>query len=116
VQLAAADLFDRGSAIRSQIRARIAANYQQLKAQAGELPWCRVLYAAGGWSAVVQVPTFRSEEDLVIALVSHAGVVAHPGYFFDFPRESFLILSLLPQERSFADGVGRLLAGVAGAA
>ena len=57
----------------------------------------------------MQVPTFRSEEELVVDLVSQAGVLAHPGYFFDFPRESFLILSLLPPEQSFADGVGRLL-------
>ena len=116
VQLAAADLFDRGRAIRAQITARITANYRQLKAQAADLPACRVLTAAGGWSAIIQVPTFRSEEDLVIDLVSHSGVVAHPGYFFDFPRESFLILSLLPQEPLFADGVGRLLTQVVGAA
>ena len=57
-----------------------------------------------------QVPTFQSRK-IVIDLVQ-AGVLAHPGYFFDFPRESFLILSLLPPERSFADGVGRLLTRV----
>ena len=32
---------------------------------------------------------------------STRGVLAHPGYFFDFPRESFLVVSLLPPERSF---------------
>jgi hypothetical protein len=36
-------------------------------------------------------------------------VLAHPGYFFDFPRESFLIVSLLTPEGPFADGVDRLL-------
>ena len=65
---------------------------------------------AGG--AIVQVPTFRSEEALVIDLVSEAGVLVHPGYFFDFRRESFLVLSLLPPEPSFAEGVGRLLTRV----
>ncbi len=112
VQLAAAELLDRGGAVRSQITARIIANYRQLREQAAEVPSCRVLHAAGGWSAIIQVPTFQSEEDLVIDLVSQAGVLTHPGYFFDFPRESFLILSLLPPERSFADGVGRLLTQV----
>ncbi len=73
------------------------------------MPACRVLHAEGGWYAVVQVPTFEPEEDLAVALVERAGVLAHPGYFFDFPRESFLILSLLPVERAFADGVGRVL-------
>jgi hypothetical protein len=112
VQLAAAELLDRGRAIRRQITERITANYRQLKVQVADVPSCRVLHAAGGWSAIIQVPTFQSEEDLVIDLVSQAGVLTHPGYFFDFPRESFLILSLLSPEPSFADGVGRLLTQV----
>ena len=37
------------------------------------------------------------------------GVLTHPGYFFDFPRESFLIVSLLPPEAAFADGLSRVL-------
>jgi hypothetical protein len=34
----------------------------------------------------------------------------HPGYFFDFSREAFLVMSLLPPESVFADGVSRVLA------
>ena len=78
------------------------------------MPACRVLHAEGGWYAVMQVPTLEPEEDLAVALVERAGVLAHPGYFFDFPRESFLILSLLPGERVFADGVDRVLRYVGG--
>ena len=33
----------------------------------------------------------------------------HPGYFFDFPRESFVVLSLLPPEQEFAAGLARVL-------
>ena len=43
-------------------------------------------------------------------LLNIDGVLAHPGYFFDFPRESFLIVSLLPPEDQFATGVERLFA------
>ena len=64
---------------------------------------------AGGWYAVLQVPTLESEEDLVVRLLTDDGVLAHPGYFFDFPRESFLVVSLLPPEAVFADGVARVL-------
>jgi aspartate/methionine/tyrosine aminotransferase len=67
------------------------------------------LHADAGWYAVVQVPTLQSEEDLVIELLARDGVLTHPGYFFDFSRESFVILSLLPEERMFASGVARLL-------
>jgi hypothetical protein len=35
-------------------------------------------------------------------------VLVHPGYFFDFPRESYLIVSLLPPEAPFAAGVERM--------
>jgi len=61
----------------------------------------------------VQVPSLESEESLAVGLLVDDGVLAHPGYFFDFPRESFLILSLLPGEQAFAEGVGRVLRHVA---
>jgi hypothetical protein len=35
--------------------------------------------------------------------------LAHPGYFFDFQRESFLVVSLLTPEGPFATGIGRML-------
>jgi alanine-synthesizing transaminase len=109
VQLAAAGLLDRGEAIRRQIAARIAANYRCLTALSASAPSCRVLKASGGWYAVVQVPTLRSEEELVLDLLTRDGVLVHPGYFFDFPSESYLIVSLLTPEEPFATGVGRML-------
>jgi alanine-synthesizing transaminase len=109
VQLAAAELLDRGGAIRRQIAARIAANHGGLQALSAAAPSCRVLRASGGWYAVVQVPTLRSEEELVLDLLTLDGVLVHPGYFYDFPRESYLIVSLLTPEGPFATGVGRML-------
>jgi aspartate/methionine/tyrosine aminotransferase len=113
VQLAAPELLERGAAVRAQIASRIVANYRQLNARAAEVPSTRVLRADGGWYAVMQVPTFRSEEDLVVDLVSTDGVLTHPGYYFDFPRESYLILSLLPPEQTFAEGVDRIFGAAA---
>jgi aspartate/methionine/tyrosine aminotransferase len=73
------------------------------------VPSCRVLPSGGGWYAIVQVPSLEPEEDLVVRLLTVDGVLAHPGYFFDFPRESFLIVSLLPPLDAFTDGVRRML-------
>jgi len=72
-------------------------------------PSVRVLPGDGGWYAVLQVPTLGSEEDLVLDLLATDEVLVHPGYFFDFPRESFLIVSLLPPPAAFARGIERLL-------
>jgi aspartate/methionine/tyrosine aminotransferase len=109
VQHAADDLLRAGGAIRRQIQSRIATNYAELGRRLKEAPACRLLSAEGGWYAVVQVPTLRSEEDLVVDLLISDRLYVHPGYFFDFPRESFLVVSLLTPESSFADGVGRML-------
>ncbi len=109
VQLAAAELLARGAAVRAQIAARVAANYRALQAAVAAAPSCRVLRSGGGWSAVLQVPSFEPEEELVLRLLDDDAVLTHPGYFFDFPRESFLIISLLPDEASFASGVCRVL-------
>jgi len=108
-QLGAAELLARGARIRAQIVRRIAANDHRLMELAAAVPSCRVLNAEGGWSAVVHVPSLQPEEDLVVALLLADGVLTHPGYFFDFPRESFLVVSLLPPESVFAEGVTRVL-------
>jgi len=108
-QAAAPELIERGATIRTQIQHRTRANYRQLVARVRDVPVCGVLRAEGGWYGVLQVPTIGTEEDLVVALVERDGVLVHPGYFFDFPRESYLIVSLLPPEPVFADGVERIL-------
>jgi hypothetical protein len=108
VQVAAAELIAHGAAIRRQIQTRIAANFLRLRDAVVADEGCRVLEAEGGWYAVVQVPTIETEEALVLALLTQEHVLVHPGYFFDFPRESYLILSLLPPEARFAEGVARV--------
>ena len=42
-------------------------------------------------------------------LLQKDGVLTHPGYFFDFPRESYLVVSLLAAEAQFAEGIDRVL-------
>jgi alanine-synthesizing transaminase len=55
------------------------------------------------------VPSLEPEEDLALRLLTSEGVLVHPGYFFDFPRESFLVVSLLPPEALFGDAIARVL-------
>jgi alanine-synthesizing transaminase len=110
VQLAAGTLLTSGAGVRQQIRARTLSNYRRLTEQVSAVPACRLLRAEGGWSAVLQVPAILPEEDLVIDLLQSEGVLAHPGYFFDFPREAFLILSLLTPPDALVEGVSRILA------
>lgn len=109
VQRAAAELLARGAAVRGQIADRVVVNYQRLQLAAAAVPSCRVLRADGGWYAVLQVPSLEPEEELAIRVLTTDGVLIHPGYFFDFPHESFLVVSLLPEPVAFDDGVARVL-------
>lgn len=108
VQAGAVDLLACAAGVRQQIQARIVTNFRALAECVEAAPACTLLTADGGWCAVVRVPTIGSEEDLAVSLVQH-GVVVHPGFFFDFPRESYVVVSLLPQESEFAEGVATVL-------
>jgi aspartate/methionine/tyrosine aminotransferase len=110
VQVAAASLIEGGAAVRAQILARTRANLAALRALVAARPDVTLLEPAGGWSAVIQVPATEPEEQMVLRLLDDRGVLVHPGYFFDFAREAFLVMSLLPEEPVFADGVARVLA------
>jgi len=114
IQAAAAELIESGAAIRAQILARVKRNLESLRAQAAAFPSIGVLPVEGGWSAVVQVPSLGSEETLVLALLEKDEVLVHPGYFFDFPREAFIVISLLVEPALFDRSLARVLPRAAG--
>lgn len=113
VQAALPALLDRGTAVREAIRQRTARNLQALVTAVAATPSITLHPPAGGWCAVLQVPSVRSEEALVLELLEQDGVLVHPGYFFDFPREAVIVLSLLPAPDVFDAGLARLLVRVA---
>jgi aspartate/methionine/tyrosine aminotransferase len=116
VQAALPALLAEGAAIRTGIRERVTRNYRALLEAAPQYPSVNVLPAEGGWYAVIQVPAMQSEESLVLQLLEHDRVLVHPGYFFDFPREAFLVMSLLPRPEVFDRAVSRVLQRVEAAA
>ena len=110
VQLALPALLRRGAATRRAILARCRANLRTLRTLARRLPAVEVPPVGGGWSAVLRYPAVIGEEELALDLLRRDGVAVHPGYFFDFPRDGVLVLSLLPEPASFRAGVVRLFA------
>ena len=71
-----------------------------------------LLPADAGWYAVVQIPAVQPEETFVVSLLERTGVLVHPGYFFDFEREAFLVLSLLPDPTTFSAAAAQLFAEI----
>lgn len=108
VQVAAPGLLNAGAQVRAQIQRRVRDNFAVLCDAASAHPSSRVLPAEAGWYAVVQVPAVRSEESLVLDLLDRTGILVHPGHFFDFEREAYLVLSLLPETGQFSAALLRL--------
>ncbi len=110
IQHAASGLLARAGAPRRRIASRVAANHTALLTQLRACPACRALDVEGGWAVPIQVPATRTEEALVLELLERDRVLVHPGYFFDFPREAFVVVSLLPDPSIFSQGIARVLA------
>ncbi len=110
VQRAAAMLLEQGAIVRGRIQARLESNRRALQRALTHAPGCSLLHLEAGWSAVVRVPAIQGEEALVLDLLAQDRVLVMPGYFYDFPREAYVVVSLLPDPDVFAAGVDRLLA------
>jgi alanine-synthesizing transaminase len=108
VQRALPEILPLGDRIRNAISSRIEMNLTELRRIAGFGRRLQMHEPEGGWTAVLRVPAIGSDEDLVVALLEETGVLIYPGYFFDFPGDGFLVLSLLPRPGEFAEGVQRL--------
>ena len=109
VQLALPDLLRAGAPVRAAIQERTARNLRAARSIAAGSPACDVLRTEGGWSAVIRVPATHGEERLVLDLLEIEHILVHPGFFFDFPREAYVVISLLPPEDVFADALARVL-------
>ena len=102
VQRALPGVLELAPRIRSAILGRIQGNLQTLRSLPG------LLEPAGGWSAVLRFSLPQSDEELALEILERTGVLVHPGYFFDFETDDFLVLSLLPEPARFAEAVRNL--------
>jgi aspartate/methionine/tyrosine aminotransferase len=113
VQLATPAFLQAGGSLARRLGERIRANLKTLDDALAQVPAVARLGVEGGWYAVLRVPQTGSDEELAIALLREAGVVVHPGHFYDFGTEGYLVVSLIPVPEVFAAGATRLAAGLA---
>ena len=109
VQLALPEFLAQRNEIQRQVKERVAANLAELDRQLAAQESVRRLDVEGGWYAVLRVPAMLSDEDLAIALLDEQSVVVHPGHFYDFPGEGYLVVSLITPKEAFAEGMRRVI-------
>jgi aspartate/methionine/tyrosine aminotransferase len=109
VQWAAASLLVQRKGIQQQLIERISANLLELDRKLDSQSACTRLRVEGGWYAILRVPVTQSDEDLAVKLLEGHGVLVHPGHFYDFPSDGYVVLSLIGSTAEFREGTSRLL-------
>ncbi len=109
VQGAVRVLLEQRKSIQRQLMARVRTNLAELDRQLAGQKACERLRVDGGWYVVLRVPVTRSDEELAIELVREKAVVVHPGHFYDFPGDGYLVLSLITPAEEFKEGMSRIL-------
>ncbi len=107
VQVALPRLLAARGGFQQRVRERLVRNLATLDRLVAARPELGVLPARGGWAAVLRVPRTRTEEEWALGLLSR-DVVVHPGHFYDFAGEGYLVLSLIPEPDVFHAGCVRL--------
>jgi alanine-synthesizing transaminase len=108
-QLAAPSLLNQRHQFQDQLVQRVRQNLAELDNQLRRQKACSRLQIEGGWYAVLRVPAIWSDEDLAIALLETKGVYVHPGHFYDFPTDGYLVVSLIAPKEDFAKGIRHIL-------
>jgi alanine-synthesizing transaminase len=109
IQWATPTLLEQRKSIQQQLLTRVLANLKELDRKLAAQQACQRLHVEGGWYAVLRVPVTQTDEELAVALLRRKSVLVHPGHFYDFPSDGYLILSLITPENEFAEAIGRLL-------
>jgi len=105
IQLALPKFLSLRHELQAQLRERITANLSILEGMLRKSQCLSRLDHEGGWYAILRAPATGTDDDLAVALLERANVLVHPGHFFNFSREGFLVLSLITPAEMFQEGV-----------
>jgi len=108
LQLATGVFLEQRKGLQPLLLDRVRTNLQELDRQLSHQKICERLRVDGGWSAILRVPAVQADEDLAIKLLRKVAVLVHPGHFYDFPKDGYLVLSLITPTEAFREGIHRI--------
>ncbi|HEY4104554.1 MAG TPA: pyridoxal phosphate-dependent aminotransferase [Polyangiaceae bacterium] len=107
VQLALPEILASRAPVEAVLNQRIQQNFAVLRRElAGGA--ATPLFLEGGWYASVRLPSTHDESNWLVTLLEADGVLAQPGWFYDFMDGPLLVLSLIVEPAEFALGVSRI--------
>jgi len=110
MQLALPALLELRHDFQQQCIERTRNNLAQLDELLSTQKLCTRLNPEGGWYVVIKVPVTGGDDDFALELLGTHGVYVHPGHFYDFVGDGYVVVSLIPPEPAFATGTQALVA------
>jgi hypothetical protein len=108
VQNALSKWLDSQNVIQKEISERLRQNREFLKRHTASFSGCQLLHTEGGWYAILHLFSRHTEEEWVLMFLDDERVFVHPGYFFDFREEPYIVVSLLVPPAVFQEGCSRI--------
>jgi aspartate/methionine/tyrosine aminotransferase len=112
IQLAAPVLLRQRAHFQQQVIDRVRRNLAELDSQLAGNQHVSRLAVEGGWYAVLRIPATRTDEELAIELLDKHDVYLHPGHFYDFSNDGYLVVSLITPEQDFSEGTRQILSAL----
>lgn len=109
MQLALKTLLEQRRGFQKQCVRRVQNNLAGLDQTLSRQSSCARLEMEGGWYAVLKIPPVAADDELALELLNKRGVYLHPGHFYDFPGNAYVVVSLIVPEAEFASGISALL-------
>jgi alanine-synthesizing transaminase len=110
MQLALPALLELRHNFQQQCIERTRNNLAQLDELLSTQKLCTRLDLEGGWYVVIKLPVTGGDNDFALELLSTHGVYVHPGHFYDFAADGYVVVSLITPEPAFATGTQTLVA------
>jgi alanine-synthesizing transaminase len=96
---------DQRAGIQGQIKQRVEGNLERLDELLLRQTLVTRLEVEAGWYAALRVPGVQPGEEMALDLLLQRAVVVHPGSFFGFSEQGWLVVSLLAPADEFAAGL-----------
>ena len=108
-QWAFAALLEQRRSLQPQVLERVRQNWTHLRATVSKTDVFELLEVEGGWYAVLRTRNHWADEELAIEILQQTHTLVHPGHFYDFAADGYIVLSLITPVAYFQRGVSCVL-------
>ena len=108
VQVGLETLLETANKMQSQIKNRVKSNSIRIAYLLKEEKGIEFFLPDGGWCMILKLNESWEDEEFAFRLLEDQGVYVYPGYMFDMPDSSYIVISLILSPEMIEEGMKRI--------